>query len=52
VLPAHRSAPQGSTTKYGKLIIGYNCKGGKFVGREANDPRLLEALENYLQKQS
>jgi integrase len=31
-----------------RLIIGYKRKGGKFVGREVNDPTLLEALEDYL----
>jgi integrase/recombinase XerD len=32
-----------------RLIIGYKRKGGKFVGREVNDPTLLKALEDYLQ---
>lgn len=31
-----------------RLIISYKRKGGKFVGREVNDPTLLEALEEYL----
>jgi integrase/recombinase XerD len=38
--------------KDGKLIIGYKRKGGKFVGREVNEPTLLEALEDYLRSAS
>jgi integrase/recombinase XerD len=34
--------------KDGKLVIRYRRKGGKFVGREVNDPSVLEALLDYL----
>jgi len=32
----------------GKLIIKYRRKGGKYMGREVNDPSVLEALRDYL----
>ncbi len=32
----------------GKLVIKYRRKGGKFVGREVDDPTAFEALEKYL----
>jgi integrase len=31
-----------------KLVIRYRRKGGKFVGREVDDPSVLEALLDYL----
>jgi integrase/recombinase XerD len=34
--------------KGGKLIIRYRRKGGKFVGREVDEPAAFEALEDYL----
>lgn len=36
------------TDKDGKLIIQYRRKGGKFVGREVEDPSVLEAVLGYL----
>lgn len=32
----------------GRLVIKYRRKGGKFVGREVDDPSAYEALEDYL----
>jgi integrase/recombinase XerD len=34
--------------KEGRLVIKYRRKGGKFVGREVEDPSAYEALINYL----
>lgn len=34
--------------KDGKLVIKYRRKGGKFVGREVEDPASYEALKKYL----
>ncbi|MBA3713764.1 MAG: tyrosine-type recombinase/integrase [Pyrinomonadaceae bacterium] len=33
----------------GRLVIKYRRKGGKFVGREVDDPAAYEALKDYLQ---
>jgi integrase len=35
--------------KDGKLIIRYRRKGGKFTGREVDDPSVYEALHDYLE---
>lgn len=34
--------------KEGKLVIKYRRKGGKFVGREVDEPSVLDALADYL----
>lgn len=36
------------TERDGKLVIKYRRKGGKFVGREVDDPSVLESLLDYL----